>query len=148
MKPISKFEAVIHCKCPRCRQGDIFSGKMYALSFKGQTTNEYCPHCNLRFEREPGYFYVSMFVSYAMSCAEMISASVGAYILGLALVYDNLWYYVGILLGIVLVLTPVNYRYSRVILLHWLTPGLGYVPGSGDSDPQGIADPHGLAEKV
>jgi len=73
-----------------------------------------------------------MFVSYAMSCAEMISASVGAYILGLALVYDNLWYYVGVLLGVVLLLTPINYRYSRVILLHWLTPGLGYVPGSGD----------------
>jgi len=130
--PISKFEAVIQCKCPRCRQGNIFSGKMYSFSFKGQITNEYCPHCNLRFEREPGYFYVSMFVSYAMNCAEMIGASVGAYILGLALVYDNLWYYIGILFGIVLLLTPINYRYSRVILLHWLTPGLGYVPGSGD----------------
>lgn len=134
MEPISKLQAVIQCKCPRCRQGDIFSGKMYSFSFKGQITNEYCPHCGLRFEREPGYFYVSMFVSYAMSCAEMISASVGAYILGLSLVYDNLWYYVGILFGIVVLLTPINYRYSRVILLHWLTPGLGYIPGSGDEN--------------
>lgn len=132
MKPISKFEAVVQCKCPRCRQGDIFSGKMYSLSFKGQITNEFCPHCNLRFEREPGYFYVSMFVSYAMSCAEMISASVATYILGLALVYENLWYYVGILLLTVVILAPFNYRYSRVILLHWLTPNLGYVEGSGD----------------
>jgi hypothetical protein len=132
MKPISKFEAVVHCKCPRCRQGDIFTGKMYSLSFKGQVTNEFCPHCNLRFEREPGYFYVSMFVSYAMSCAEMIAASVATYILGLALVYENLWYYVGILLLTVVILAPFNYRYSRVILLHWLTPNLGYVAGSGD----------------
>jgi hypothetical protein len=132
MKPISKFEAVVHCKCPRCRQGDIFSGKMYSLSFRGQVTNEFCPHCNLRFEREPGYFYVSMFVSYAMSCAEMIAASVATYILGLALVYENLWYYVGILLMTVVILAPFNYRYSRVILLHWLTPNLGYVAGSGD----------------
>ncbi|HEY0176975.1 MAG TPA: DUF983 domain-containing protein [Pedobacter sp.] len=115
---------------------------MYSFSFKGQITNEYCPHCNLRFEREPGYFYVSMFVSYAMSCAEMISAGVGAYILGLALVYDNLWYYVGILIGIVVLLTPVNYRYSRVILLHWLTPGLGYIPGSGDENEHSIKTQH------
>jgi uncharacterized protein (DUF983 family) len=134
MIPISKFEAVVQCKCPRCRQGDIFSGKMYSFSFKGQTTNEYCPHCNLRFEREPGFFYVSMFVSYAMNVAEMISASVASYVFGLPLVYESLWYYVAILLVTVFIFSPFNYRYSRVILLHWLTPGLGYIPGSGDEE--------------
>ncbi len=133
MKTISKFQAVVQCKCPRCRQGDIFSGKMYSFSFKGQITNEYCAHCGLRFEREPGFFYVSMFVSYAMNVAEMITVSVAAYILGLPLVYENLWYYVGIILVTVLLCSPFNYRYSRVFLLHWLTPGLGYVPGSGDN---------------
>jgi len=132
MVPITKLEAVIQCKCPRCRQGDIFSGKMYSFSFKGQITNEFCPHCNLRFEREPGFFYVAMFISYAMNVAEMISASVATYVFGLALVYDNLWYYVGILLLTVFICSPFNYRYSRVMLLHWLTPGLGYIPGSGD----------------
>ncbi|MBB5623754.1 hypothetical protein HDE69_004842 [Pedobacter cryoconitis] len=111
---------------------------MYSFSFKGQITNEFCPHCNLRFEREPGYFYVSMFISYAMNVAEMISASVATYVLGLALVYDNLWYYVGILLLTVFVCSPFNYRYSRVMLLHWLTPGLGYVPGSGDEPKNAI----------
>lgn len=140
MEPISKFQAVVQCKCPRCRQGDVFSGKMYSFSLKGQITNEFCPHCNLRFEREPGYFYVSMFVSYAMSCAEMISAGVASYVLGLPLVYENLWYYVAILLGSVVVLAPFNYRYSRIILLHWLTPGLGYMPGIGDNDPHGLPD--------
>lgn len=132
MVPITKLEAVIQCKCPRCRQGDIFTGKMYSFSFKGQITNEFCPHCNLRFEREPGFFYVAMFISYAMNVAEMISASVATYVFGLALVYDNLWYYVGILLLTVFICSPFNYRYSRVMLLHWLTPGLGYIPGSGD----------------
>jgi hypothetical protein len=132
MKPISKFQAIIHCKCPRCRKGDIFSGNMYSFSFKGQITNEYCPYCNLRFEREPGFFYVSMFLSYAMNVAEMITASVATYILGLPLTYENLWYYVAILLITVFVFAPFNYRYSRVLLLHWLTPGLGFIEGSGD----------------
>ncbi|SEB08290.1 DUF983 domain-containing protein [Pedobacter hartonius] len=130
--PISKLQAVIQCKCPRCRKGDIFTGKMYSLSFKGQITNEYCPYCSLRFEREPGFFYVSMFISYAMNVAEMITVSVASYILGLALTYDNLWYYVALLFLTVLIFSPFNYRYSRVMLLHWLTPDLGYVPGSGD----------------
>jgi uncharacterized protein (DUF983 family) len=126
MKPISKLHAVIACKCPRCREGAIFSGNMYAL--KGQVTNEYCPECNLRFEREPGFFYVSMFISYAMNVAEMISIGVATYILGVDLIYENLWLYVGIIMLGVLLFAPFNYRYSRVMLLHWLTPGLGYVP--------------------
>lgn len=126
MKPISKLQAVIACKCPRCREGAIFSGSMYA--FKAQGTNEYCPVCNLRFEREPGFFYVAMFISYAMNVAEMISISVATYVLGVDLVYENLWIYAGIIVVGVLLLAPFNYRYSRVFLLHWLTPGLGYTP--------------------
>ncbi|WP_082489514.1 DUF983 domain-containing protein [Pedobacter sp. Leaf176] len=129
MAELSKFQAVLQCKCPRCRKGDIFTGSAY--SFKLQKTNINCPVCNLKFEREPGFFYVAMFVSYAMNVAEIITIGVAAYVLGLPLVYENLWYYVGFILAGVLLLSPINYRYSRVILLHWLTPGLGYVPGSG-----------------
>lgn len=126
MKPISKLQAVVECRCPRCRKGAIFSGSAY--SFKGQVTNEYCAHCNLRFEREPGFFYVAMFISYAMNVAEMITISVAAYILGAALTYENLWVYVTVIIVGVLVFAPINYRYSRVFLLHWLTPGLGFIP--------------------
>lgn len=129
MKALTQFQAVVQCKCPRCREGDIFPGKMYGLQL--QRTNEYCSSCNLRFEREPGYYYVAMFVSYAMSVAEIITVAVAAYILGLELEYDNLWYFVAVILGVVFLLSPFNYRYSRVILMHWLTPGLNYVPGSG-----------------
>ena len=126
MKPISKLQAVVGCRCPRCRKGAIFSGSAYSL--KGQVTNEYCAHCNLRFEREPGFFYVAMFISYAMNVAEMIALSVAAYVLGAALTYENLWIYVGVIILGVLLFAPVNYRYSRVFLLHWLTPGLGFMP--------------------
>ena len=132
MEPISKLQAVIQCKCPRCRKGPIFSGAIY--SFKGQVTNEYCSFCNLRFEREPGFFYVAMFISYAMNVAEMITLSVAAYILGVDLTYENLWVYIGIIIVGVFLFAPINYRYSRVMLLHWLTPGLRYIPGIPQSD--------------
>ncbi len=126
MAELTKFQAVLKCKCPRCRKGDIFEGSAYA--FKLQKTNIYCPYCNLKFEREPGFFYVAMFVSYAMNVAEIITIGVASYVLGLPLIYENLWYYVGLILFGVLLLSPINYRYSRVILLHWLTPGLHYIP--------------------
>ncbi|MEE1943722.1 DUF983 domain-containing protein [Pedobacter sp. KR3-3] len=123
---ISQWHGFANAKCPRCRVGKVFTGATYG--FKAQKMNEFCPHCQLKFEREPGYFYVSMFVSYAMNVAEMVTISVAAYILGLKLEYDNLWYFVALLFGSTLVFSPFNYRYSRMILLYWLSPGLHYEP--------------------
>lgn len=123
---ISQWSAFVNAKCPRCRVGKVFSGPTYGL--KIQKMNEVCPHCALKFEREPGYFYVAMFVSYAMNVAEMISVSVAAYIFGLKLEYDNLWYFVLLLFCTTLLFSPFNYRYSRITLLYWLSPGLNYEP--------------------
>lgn len=123
---ISQWSAVVNSKCPRCRVGNIFQGPTYG--FKQQKMNEVCPHCNLKFEREPGYFYVAMFVSYALNVAETIAVSVAAYVLGLRLDYDNLWYFILILALTTLICAPFNYRYSRIALLHWLSPGLNYEP--------------------
>ncbi len=123
---ISQWHGFANAKCPRCRVGKVFTGATYG--FKAQKMNEFCPHCGLKFEREPGYFYVSMFVSYAMNVAEMVTISVAAYILGLKLEYENLWYFVALLFGSTLLFSPFNYRYSRMILLYWLSPGLHYEP--------------------
>ena len=122
----SQWNAVVHAKCPRCRTGNVFSGPTYG--FKLQKMNEFCPHCNLKFEREPGYFYVAMFVSYAFNVAEMITVSVAAYIFGLKLEYSNLWYFILLLAFTTVLFSPFNYRYSRIVLLHWLSPGLNYEP--------------------
>src|SRR3546814_6682898 len=74
----SPLKAALQAKFPRCREGNMFTGKTYAL--KAQKMNETCPHCGLRYEREPGYFYVAMFVSYAFAMAQMIAACVGFYL--------------------------------------------------------------------
>lgn len=123
-KPLKEIEGIGLAKCPRCRKGDIFTGSAY--SFKSQEMNKKCSHCGLTYEREPGYFYVSMFVSYAMVVAEMIAAAVLSYF-----ITDNLespWLYISVTLGTAVILAPFNYRYSRVVLLYWLTPGLNYMP--------------------
>ncbi|MDB5022233.1 MAG: hypothetical protein JWQ28_3360 [Pedobacter sp.] len=123
---VSQWFGIVNAKCPRCRVGNIFNGPTYSI--RGQKMNDICPHCDLRFERELGYFYVAMFVSYAMNCAEMIAISIAAYVLGLELIQSNVWYYVGLILAVAILLSPFNFRYSRIILLYWLTPGLHYEP--------------------
>lgn len=119
---LSEFKAAWLSKCPRCRDGAMFTGKIYG--FKSQKMNEFCPVCHLKFEQRPGHFYVSMFVSYAFSVAQMVIACLLTY-----LITGNdgsFWLYLTVSLGIVFLLVPFNYRYSRVVLLYWLTPGVRY----------------------
>ncbi|WP_295767966.1 DUF983 domain-containing protein [uncultured Mucilaginibacter sp.] len=120
----SEFKSALQCKCPKCRTGNMFVGKGYHLG--GQTMRENCPHCGFHFEIEPGYFYVAMFVSYAMNVAEMVTLAVATYILTGNL--ESPWLYITILLGVAFALWPFNFRYSRVILLYWLTPNLHFDP--------------------
>jgi len=122
-KPLSEFKAALECKCPKCRKGDMFIGKMYSFGKKKSYAN--CPYCNFQFEIEPGYFYVAMFVSYGMNVAQMVTLAIGTYMLTGS---ESPWLYIAILLGGAFVLSPINYRYSRVILLYWLTPNLYYDP--------------------
>ena len=94
--------------------------------FKLQKMNDNCPHCGVKFEREPGYFYVAMFISYGMNVIEMVIAGLLTYFIT-GNVTDPLLY-IMVIFPVVFILSPFNYRYSRVILLFWLTPGLNYVP--------------------
>ncbi|GAC1310064.1 MAG: hypothetical protein NVSMB24_26590 [Mucilaginibacter sp.] len=128
MNPLKENEkkmwpAIVQAKCPRCRVGKIYAHPMY--SFSGQGIYKNCPHCGMLYEREPGYFYSAMYVSYAFIVAELVTLGVGTSILTGS---SNPWLYCGVMLSVVAVLAPFNYRYSRVILLHWLTPGLRYRP--------------------
>jgi uncharacterized protein (DUF983 family) len=115
--------AALHCKCPRCRSGNMFFGPIY--SFHRQQMNKVCENCSLTFEIEPGYFYVAMFVSYAMNVAEMVIMAVSLYYLTGS---TSPWLYCAVLIAVSFMLSPVHFRYSRVVLLYWLTPGLNFDP--------------------
>ena len=118
MEKVSKSYAMLHAKCPRCRKGNMFATSMYG--FQLQKMNKACPYCGFVFEQEPGYFYVSMFASYALNVAEMVAVVVAIYTLTHNT--ESAWLYISIILGVSFILSPFNFRYSRVMLLYWLTP--------------------------
>ncbi|KAA8478924.1 uncharacterized protein DUF983 [Arcticibacter tournemirensis] len=124
MGKTSQMQAIIHAKCPKCRRGDVYSGPMYGL--KPQKVNESCPHCGFRFEVEPGYFYAAMYVSYALNVAEIVTSAILTFYLSGG--SESPWLYLGVLFAIIFILAPFNFRYSRVILLHWLSPKVKYNP--------------------
>ncbi|MGV3762715.1 DUF983 domain-containing protein [Parapedobacter sp.] len=119
----SKMKAIIGSKCPKCRVGHMFVGSPYGM--KRQRMNDLCPHCGFRFEIEPGYFYAAMYVSYGLSMAQLIAVGLLTYALTGS---ESPWVYLTTLLVTILVSAPFNYRYSRLILLHYLTPKVKYNP--------------------
>jgi uncharacterized protein (DUF983 family) len=55
---------ILHQRCPRCRTGSIFH---YSI-FRGfPRMHDRCPACDLKFEREEGYFLGAMYISYAFA---------------------------------------------------------------------------------
>ena len=133
MVKTSQLEAIVKAKCPRCRRGKIFAGSLYGLNL--QKTNEHCSHCDMRFEVEPGYFYGAMYVSYTFVVGEMLNIGLITY-----LITGNdksPWLYITTILLTILALTPINYRYSRVLLLHLLTPKIKYYPEYDTDDKIG-----------
>ncbi len=94
--------------CPVCRSGRIFAGSL--------KMNETCPSCGAKFEREPGYFVASMYISYAIAVPILAALT--------AILWYGLlpaWPLHLILLPAILAflpLVPAVFRYSRIIWIH------------------------------
>lgn len=110
-------------KCPKCRVGNVFVGNTYG--FKKKRFNEVCPHCGFRFEIEPGYFYAAMYVSYALVVMQAVLFGMLTYLLTHS---ESPWIYLITVMSTILAFAPFNYRYSRLILLHFLSPKVKYDP--------------------
>ena len=78
-------------------------------------TYEHCPHCQLAYEREPGFFIGAMYISYAFVVAVML---VSAFVLYYFFGDPDLWVYITIVPILVILLLPVIFRYSRTLYLH------------------------------
>lgn len=127
----TKAEAMIRCRCPRCRKGRMFTYPPFHYRFS--LMNKRCEVCNLQFEIEPGFFWGAMYFSYALNVAEMV----GIAILTSILFRDpGPWTYVAVLVAAIFVLMPFNFRYARVLMLYWISP-IKYDPSyvQGNHEP-------------
>jgi uncharacterized protein (DUF983 family) len=121
--PQSKAAAIAACQCPRCREGAIFTHPPLALGHIGET-HEKCPACGLRYEIEPGFFWASMYISYAINVAIMVAVLVANRVLFNP---SGVWpYFIPVVVAILLAF-PFTMRYSRVLLLH-LFASVSYNP--------------------
>ena len=115
--------AVLKGKCPRCRQGQIFTYPAASLRFN--TMNDTCPYCGVRLEPEPGFYQGAMYVGYGFTVTCILLVGIILYLLG----DPSEWVYIGVSISVMLLLVPWNYRYSRILYLYWFG-GIAYNPAT------------------
>lgn len=100
-------------KCPSCHQGQVFDERNSWSLIKMPKMNRNCLHCDHRFEKEPGFFFGAMFVSYGLCIIE----SALAFLLYLILPVSE-EYLIYFLLLPILLFWPFNFRKSRLVWMH------------------------------
>lgn len=102
---------ILSQRCPRCRMGGIFRHSI----FRGfPKMFECCPVCDLRFEREPGYFLGSMYISFGLGLGIIAGIAVVVWAV-------TAWNFTRVTFaGVVLFLplTPSITRFSRVLWIY------------------------------
>lgn len=116
----SKTFAILQGKCPQCRKGNMFKyGHLRVDKF--DEMHSHCPHCNLRFEVEPGFWYGAMFMSYGFTILLLIISGFGIYFF---FGDPSAMGYVVPITVISLLAILFNFRFSRATFLHWF----GFIP--------------------
>ena len=114
----SKMYSVLYNKCPRCHIGRFWASdnpfkNMFSRSLE---TCKTCDNCCLFYELETGFWYGSMYVSYAISVAVMVLFwSLTTFFFPIINIFNEIL----IIVLAILLVSPVNYHISRLIWINF-----------------------------
>jgi hypothetical protein len=121
--------SIFAMKCPRCRRGDMFKNKNAYQTFSLKhifDMHETCPVCHQKYDMEPGFWYGTGYVSYALAVAISTSTFVAWWVLiGLSAEDNRIFYWLVFNSIVLLLLQPWMMRLSRVIYIRFF---VGYDP--------------------
>jgi uncharacterized protein (DUF983 family) len=115
--------SILTMRCPRCRTGSMFT---YSNAYKKLSLKyifdmpEKCPVCAQKFDLEPGFWYGTGYVSYALAVALSVATFIAWYVIFGVSTDDNRIFYWLIVNAVVLViLQPWIMRLSRSIYIRF-----------------------------
>ena len=117
----SKLNSVFKMKCPRCQEGDFFISHPYSLKNVGKT-HKHCPSCGLKYEKEIGFYYGAMYVSYALGVGLFVACWAS---FNLFFPNANVFTQIAVISGLSIVLSPYLYALSKII---WANLFFSYDP--------------------
>lgn len=102
------------CKCPRCREGDMFENKNpYALK-ETMKMNPVCPVCGQPLNIEVGFYYGSSYISYALTVGlSAVTFAAWFFTIGFSLYDDKIFYWLAFNALLLVVLQPYLMRMAR-----------------------------------
>ena len=113
----TKMYSILHQKCPRCQEGDMF--KYSTINPRFSVMNKNCAVCGLDFQQEPAYYFGAMYFSYAVQ----VIIFVGVFLVLKFTVNPGAWSYVMWTVIVSILVLPWNFRMSR---LAWINLFYGY----------------------
>jgi uncharacterized protein (DUF983 family) len=118
--------SILKNKCPRCRRGDLFKNKGSFRINGLMTMNEKCTVCGQPLDMEPGFYYGTNLISYALAVIiSVISFILWILIVGVSLHDSRFFWWIGVNAVLLILLQPPLMRISRTV---WLTFFVKYSP--------------------
>lgn len=112
--------SVVTNKCPRCRRGNLFvQSNPYKL--RGMMDmHDSCPVCGQQTDMEPGFYYGTSYVSYALGVAISVATLIAWWMfIGLSLDDNRFFWWMGTNAVTLILLQPPLMRLSRSIWLYF-----------------------------
>jgi uncharacterized protein (DUF983 family) len=115
--------SILTMRCPRCRKGPMFKdpNPYRKLSLKHIfDMHDNCPVCGQKYDMEPGFWYGTGYVSYALAVAISVSSFVAWWVLiGISVNDNRVFYWLLTNTVLLVVMQPWMMRLSRVIYIRF-----------------------------
>lgn len=110
---MSYISNVLTGTCPNCNKTKVFKSKGNILLLRLPKMHKECTNCGYEFHRETGFYFGAMYMSYALTVAEMVAV----FVLGAIFQVSWLIQFTAVVV-ILLVLANFNFRVSRLMWLN------------------------------
>lgn len=112
--------STLGCRCPRCREGKLFSNPIKINLNKNLEMNKFCPVCGQPTEIEVGFYYGTSYVSYALTVGlSVLSLIVWWLVIGLSVNDNRIFYWLIFNAVFLIVIQPWIMRLSRSLWISW-----------------------------